>query len=81
MKKTSSINQIINDARKGKMFILVDNKDRENEGDLVIPASKINPKKIRVILIECFNTKGLTGAFDKSDNDNYERFFFGINCF
>ena len=26
------------------MFILVDNKDRENEGDLVIPASKINPK-------------------------------------
>ena len=46
MKKTSSINQIINDARKGKMFILVDNKDRENEGDLVIPASKINPKKI-----------------------------------
>tara|TARA_Y100001960_G_C14735401_1_gene860002 strand:- start:1117 stop:2118 length:1002 start_codon:yes stop_codon:yes gene_type:complete len=28
------------------MFILVDNKDRENEGDLVIPASKINAKKI-----------------------------------
>ena len=28
------------------MFILVDNKDRENEGDLVVPASKINPKKI-----------------------------------
>ena len=46
MKKTSSIKQIINEARKGKMFILVDNKDRENEGDLVIPASKINPKKI-----------------------------------
>ena len=46
MKKISSINQIINDARKGKMFILVDNKDRENEGDLVIPASKVNPKKI-----------------------------------
>ena len=38
---------------------------------------EINPKKIRVILIECFNTKGLTGAFDKSDNDNYERFFLG----
>ncbi len=47
MKKISSINQIINDARQGKMFILVDNKDRENEGDLVIPASKVNPKKIR----------------------------------
>ena len=47
MKRSSStINEIIKDAKKGKMFILVDNKDRENEGDLVIPASKINAKKI-----------------------------------
>ena len=47
MKKNSStIKEIINDAKKGRMFILVDNKDRENEGDLVVPASKINPKKI-----------------------------------
>ena len=46
MKKNSStIKEIINDAKKGRMFILVDNKDRENEGDLVVPASKINPKK------------------------------------
>ena len=47
MKRSSStINEIIKDAKKGKMFILVDNKDRENEGDLVVPASKINAKKI-----------------------------------
>ena len=47
MKKiSSSIKEIIKDAKKGKMFVLVDNKDRENEGDLVIPASKVNPKKI-----------------------------------
>ncbi len=47
MKKNSAtINQIIKDAKKGKIFILVDDKDRENEGDLVIPASKINAKKI-----------------------------------
>ena len=45
-KKSSSIKEIINDAKKGKMFILVDNKDRENEGDLVVPASKISPNKI-----------------------------------
>ena len=31
---------IIQDAKKGKMFILVDDKNRENEGDLVIPGSK-----------------------------------------
>ncbi len=43
---SSSIKAIIRDAKKGKMFILVDNKDRENEGDLVIPASKVNAKKI-----------------------------------
>ena len=47
MKQNSStIKEIIKDAKKGKMFILVDNKDRENEGDLVVPASKIDPRKI-----------------------------------
>ena len=34
-KNSSSIVEIIKDAKRGKMFILVDNKDRENEGDLV----------------------------------------------
>ena len=42
----SPINEIIKDARKGKMFILVDDKDRENEGDLIIPGSKCNSKSI-----------------------------------
>ena len=35
----------------------------------------INKKNIRIIIIECFNTNGLTGSFTKEDNDNYERFF------
>ena len=34
----SPIEQIIDDARNGRMFVLVDHEDRENEGDLVIPA-------------------------------------------
>ncbi|MEM5542998.1 3,4-dihydroxy-2-butanone-4-phosphate synthase [Sulfitobacter sp. AS92] len=34
----SPIEDIIEDARQGRMFILVDHEDRENEGDLVIPA-------------------------------------------
>ena len=42
----SPIKDIIKDAKKGKMFILVDDKDRENEGDLVIPGSKCNSKNI-----------------------------------
>ena len=47
MKQSSTtVKEIIKEAKRGRMFILVDNKDRENEGDLVIPASKINAKKI-----------------------------------
>ena len=44
--KFSKISSIIKDAKKGKMFILVDDKDRENEGDLVVPGSKCNSKII-----------------------------------
>lgn len=35
----SPIEEIIEDAKQGRMFILVDAEDRENEGDLIIPAS------------------------------------------
>ena len=42
----STIKEIIRNAKKGKMFILVDDKDRENEGDLIIPGSKCNSKSI-----------------------------------
>ena len=45
-KSFSKIKEILQDAKKGKMFILVDDKDRENEGDLIIPGSKCNSKKI-----------------------------------
>ena len=37
---------IINEARNGRMFILVDDEDRENEGDLVIPAQMATPESI-----------------------------------
>ena len=40
------IKEIISEAKKGKMFILVDDKNRENEGDLIVPASKCNSKII-----------------------------------
>ncbi|MEM1037031.1 MAG: 3,4-dihydroxy-2-butanone-4-phosphate synthase [Pseudomonadota bacterium] len=42
----SSIDEIIEDARNGKMYILVDAEDRENEGDLIIPASFATPEAI-----------------------------------
>jgi 3,4-dihydroxy 2-butanone 4-phosphate synthase/GTP cyclohydrolase II len=42
----SSIDEIIDDARNGRMFILVDDEDRENEGDIVVPAQMATPKAI-----------------------------------
>ena len=42
----SSIDEIIEDAQNGRMFILVDDEDRENEGDLTIAAEKVTPDVI-----------------------------------
>src|ERR1700710_1820220 len=42
----SNIEDVIEDARNGRMFILVDDEGRENEGDLVIPAEKASPDVI-----------------------------------
>jgi 3,4-dihydroxy 2-butanone 4-phosphate synthase/GTP cyclohydrolase II len=42
----SSPEEIIDEAKNGRMFILVDDEDRENEGDLVIPAQMATPAAI-----------------------------------
>ncbi|AWU93359.1 3,4-dihydroxy-2-butanone-4-phosphate synthase [Azospirillum ramasamyi] len=42
----STAEEIIEEARQGRMFILVDDEDRENEGDLVIPASCATPEAV-----------------------------------
>ncbi|WP_045389891.1 3,4-dihydroxy-2-butanone-4-phosphate synthase [Falsirhodobacter sp. alg1] len=42
----STVEEIIDDARNGRMFILVDHEDRENEGDLIIPAQMCTPAAI-----------------------------------
>ncbi|MBW8727891.1 MAG: 3,4-dihydroxy-2-butanone-4-phosphate synthase [Inquilinus limosus] len=42
----SPIDEIIEEARQGRMFILVDDEDRENEGDLVIPAQMADAEAV-----------------------------------
>ena len=42
----ATIDEIIDEARNGRMFVLVDDEDRENEGDLVIPAQMATPSAI-----------------------------------
>jgi 3,4-dihydroxy 2-butanone 4-phosphate synthase / GTP cyclohydrolase II len=46
MEVTSPIEEVIDEARNGRMFILVDDEERENEGDLVIPAQMATPAAI-----------------------------------
>jgi len=44
-----NLEDVIEDFRKGKFVIIVDDKDRENEGDFVVSAEKINPQKINFL--------------------------------
>lgn len=46
----SPIEQAFDDLREGKFIILVDDEDRENEGDLVIAAQKITPEAVNFML-------------------------------
>ena len=46
MKKFSSIEDTILDIKKGKMIIVIDDEDRENEGDLLIATEKVNGEHI-----------------------------------
>lgn len=46
----SSVEDAINDFKEGKFVIVVDDEDRENEGDLIIAAEKITPDKVNFML-------------------------------
>ncbi|HIF19180.1 MAG TPA: 3,4-dihydroxy-2-butanone-4-phosphate synthase [Gammaproteobacteria bacterium] len=49
----ASIEQIIHDLRSGKMVIIVDDENRENEGDLIIAADKVKPEDINFMTHNC----------------------------
>ncbi len=48
--KLDSIEEAIEDFRQGKFLIVVDDEDRENEGDLIVAAEKITPEQINFML-------------------------------
>lgn len=48
--KFDTIEDAINDFRNGKFVIVVDDEDRENEGDLIIAAEKITPEQVNFML-------------------------------
>jgi 3,4-dihydroxy 2-butanone 4-phosphate synthase/GTP cyclohydrolase II len=49
----ASADELVEEARNGRMFILVDDEDRENEGDLVIPAQFATPSAINFMARHC----------------------------
>ena len=68
----SKIEDAINDIKKGKMVILVDDKDRENEGDLIIAAQFASPDAINFMAT---NGRGLIClSIDKDRADNLNLF-------
>mgnify|MGYP001634686679 CR=1 FL=1 len=48
--RLDSIEEAIHDFREGKMVIVVDDEDRENEGDLIVAAEKITPEQVNFML-------------------------------
>jgi len=48
--KLDSIEEAIADFREGKMLIVVDDEDRENEGDIIVAAEKITPEQVNFML-------------------------------
>lgn len=48
--KLNTIEEAIEDFREGKLLIVVDDEDRENEGDFIIAAEKITPEKVNFML-------------------------------
>ena len=44
--RLNTIEEAIEDFREGKFIIVVDDEDRENEGDFIIAAEKITPEKV-----------------------------------
>ena len=54
--KFNDVKELIQDLREGKMIILVDDEDRENEGDLVMAAPMIRPEDINFM---AKNARGL----------------------
>ena len=48
--KLNTIEEAIEDFRKGKIVIVVDDEDRENEGDMIVAAELITPEKVNFML-------------------------------
>lgn len=63
----NSIEEIIEDFRQGKMVILMDDEDRENEGDLIVAAEKITPEIVNFMAAKARGLICLTLTGERCD--------------
>jgi 3,4-dihydroxy 2-butanone 4-phosphate synthase/GTP cyclohydrolase II len=63
----NKIEDIIDDIRRGKMVILMDDEDRENEGDIIVAAEKVTPEIINFMATEARGLICLTLTGDRCD--------------
>ena len=76
--KISSIEEAVEDFRNGKFLIVVDDEDRENEGDFIIAAEKITPEAVNfmlkegrgVLCVPLSESRYAEGELDKQVSDN-----------
>src|SRR5450759_2875100 len=50
MRNFNTIAEAIDDIRQGKMIVVVDDEDRENEGDIIMAAEKVTPEAINFMI-------------------------------
>ena len=62
--------EIIDDIRAGKMVVLMDDEDRENEGDLVMAATHVRPEDINFMITHARGLVCLTITADRSEQLN-----------
>src|SRR5918911_2480147 len=63
----SSVGEVIEELKAGKPIVLVDDEDRENEGDLVYAAEKITPAAMNFILVHGRGTVCLSLTGEQCD--------------
>jgi len=63
----NKIEDIIEDIRDGKMVILMDDEDRENEGDIIVAAEKVTPEIINFMATEARGLICLTLTGERCD--------------
>src|SRR5215467_2693028 len=62
-----TVPEAIEDLKAGRMIVLVDDEDRENEGDLVIAAEKVNPSAINFMVTHARGVVCLALTGEKCD--------------